>query len=55
MVQGVSLDSYAKFPPNRTVIFFVFDVFLGGVLGGVLTFVLVGFGGNLVQWFRVYP
>ena len=32
MVQGVSLNSYAKFPPNRTVIFFVFDVFLGLVL-----------------------
>ena len=32
-VQSVSLNNCAKFPPNRTVIFFVFDVFLGRVLG----------------------
>ena len=31
-VQSVSLNNCAKFPPNRTVIFFVFDVFFGGLL-----------------------
>ena len=58
MVQVVSLKSPAKFTPNRTMLtlFLMFSrAGCSDVNLSVLTFVVMGFGGNLIQGFKVYP
>ena len=61
LVQGFRVYPWTTVPSLPQIVLW-FSLFLmfswagcSDVNSSVLTFVLVGFGANLVQWFRVYP
>ena len=61
LVQGFRVYPWTTVPSFPQIVLW-FSLFLmfswagcSDVNSSVLTFVLVGFGANLVQWFRVYP